>query len=130
MSLYARPQHRPDQQPSVTAPLAARSALREHIHRQSHIACAGLELVYTGSSLQHLGKPGPSSKHSLCAATLQQSAQAAIIAAATYAAWLRSAAQPQKVRVAVFGGAFDPPTVDHVRCCAQILRSRRVDEVC
>ena len=43
---------------------------------------------------------------------------------------LSSRATPsQKVRVAVFGGAFDPPTVDHVRCCAQILRSRRVDEV-
>ena len=40
-----------------------------------------------------------------------------------------AAAPPRKVRVAVFGGAFDPPTVDHVRCCAQILRSRRVDEV-
>jgi len=34
-----------------------------------------------------------------------------------------------KTRVAVYGGAFDPPTVDHLRCCAQILRSRRVDEV-
>lgn len=34
-----------------------------------------------------------------------------------------------KTRVAIYGGAFDPPTVDHMRACAQILRSSRVDEV-
>ena len=38
-------------------------------------------------------------------------------------------AAASKIRVAVYGGAFDPPTVDHMRCCAQILRSRQVDEV-
>lgn len=34
-----------------------------------------------------------------------------------------------KRRVAIYGGAFDPPTVDHMRLCAQILRSASVDEV-
>mmetsp|Transcript_36225 Transcript_36225/g.116021 ORF Transcript_36225/g.116021 Transcript_36225/m.116021 type:complete len:277 (-) Transcript_36225:329-1159(-) len=32
-------------------------------------------------------------------------------------------------RVAIYGGAFDPPTVDHMRLSAQILRSDEVDEV-
>jgi len=52
---------------------------------------------------------------------------AAIIAA--LAVRRMAALSSGKVRVAIFGGAFDPPTMDHVRCCAQILRSRRVDEV-
>ena len=34
-----------------------------------------------------------------------------------------------KTRVAIYGGSFDPPTVDHMRACAQILRSASVDEV-
>mmetsp|Transcript_8425 Transcript_8425/g.25989 ORF Transcript_8425/g.25989 Transcript_8425/m.25989 type:complete len:265 (+) Transcript_8425:238-1032(+) len=33
------------------------------------------------------------------------------------------------IRVAIYGGAFDPPTVDHMRLAAQILRSEDVDEV-
>lgn len=32
-------------------------------------------------------------------------------------------------RVAIYGGAFDPPTVDHMRLAAQILRAEDVDEV-
>ena len=52
-----------------------------------------------------------------------------IIATATFRRMAALSGGAPKVRVAVFGGAFDPPTVDHVRCCAQILRSRRVDEV-
>ena len=31
--------------------------------------------------------------------------------------------------MAIYGGAFDPPTVDHMRLAAQILRSDEVDEV-
>ncbi|KAJ1456133.1 hypothetical protein M885DRAFT_587386 [Pelagophyceae sp. CCMP2097] len=34
-----------------------------------------------------------------------------------------------KTRVAIYGGAFDPPTTDHMRLVAQILRSAHVDEV-
>mmetsp|Transcript_15748 Transcript_15748/g.49293 ORF Transcript_15748/g.49293 Transcript_15748/m.49293 type:complete len:241 (+) Transcript_15748:211-933(+) len=32
-------------------------------------------------------------------------------------------------RVAIYGGAFDPPTVDHMRLAAQILRAETIDEV-
>lgn len=32
-------------------------------------------------------------------------------------------------RVAIYGGAFDPPTVDHMRLAAQILRAESIDEV-
>lgn len=53
----------------------------------------------------------------------------AVHAVRRFAGGMAQMAQGAKKRVAIYGGSFDPPTVDHMRACAQILRSASVDEV-
>ncbi|KAJ9454163.1 putative nicotinate-nucleotide adenylyltransferase [Diplonema papillatum] len=35
----------------------------------------------------------------------------------------------QRRRIAVYGGAYDPPTTAHLQCAAQIIHSKQADEV-